>query len=324
MFNKKIKDTNLGISKGSRADFYWRDKKFSRLYLRFRQPTLKAFAAKEIDPYNYLLNVMRFKGLEFGNWVNANYRFNYAVASCVAFYDINKVLRFDSNLGFNYISLAFGARGAGRALAHYEARAAIINITRFSAREFDWATMRDTYIAGEDNQDRAFLTDGGVGALAHEYGHALDYYFGEYIEQDRAALPNYGHKSLSKGWQTTAAIEIEDFKPGSMRGKMNEIIFSLMYANYQKDREFTTYYSKLRQKYYGKNDYWLRHNELWARLFEQYIAYRLDRLGITNMFLTQRKYESAAYADKKLFLKVLPLIDELITLMRKAPKPQKP
>jgi hypothetical protein len=62
------------------------------------------------------------------------------------------------------LGLAFGARGKGRAAAHYEPGKLVINLTKLS----------------------------GAGTLAHEWGHALDHYFGQLdSDQGTKGAPDY-------------------------------------------------------------------------------------------------------------------------------------
>jgi hypothetical protein len=94
-----------------------------------------------------------FRGVEFGNWVAGDERQKSVNLAYDALHDLAhavgippEALSLDGKL-----SLAFGARGTGRAAAHYEPGKLVINMTKLS----------------------------GAGSLAHEWGHALDHYFGE-------------------------------------------------------------------------------------------------------------------------------------------------
>ena len=89
-----------------------------------------------------------FRGVQFGNWTNANDRqeaLNQAYDALMDMAEIlnisPKVLSLDGELG-----LAFGARGSGSALAHYEPVEMVINLTKTR----------------------------GAGSLGHEWFHALD------------------------------------------------------------------------------------------------------------------------------------------------------
>lgn len=94
------------------------------------------------------LRVFGFKGGEFGNWLNekdrqASLNFGYeALLDMCQAIGINPE---DISLG-GRLSIAFGSRGSGNVLAHYEPLREVINITKMK----------------------------GAGSLAHEWGHALD------------------------------------------------------------------------------------------------------------------------------------------------------
>ena len=107
-----------------------------------------------------MLDTFGFYGGEFGNWERQTERqmnLNYAYD---AFKDLAYALDIDDkdvSLGGN-LSLAFGARGSGSALAHYENIANVINLTRMK----------------------------GAGSLAHEFGHALDAYISKIAGKRKA------------------------------------------------------------------------------------------------------------------------------------------
>lgn len=95
-----------------------------------------------------MLDSFGFYGGEFGNWERQTERQMNLNFAYDAFKDLAYALDIedkDVSLGGN-LSLAFGARGSGNALAHYERIANVINLTRMK----------------------------GAGSLAHEFGHALD------------------------------------------------------------------------------------------------------------------------------------------------------
>ena len=105
-----------------------------------------------IDGQVYL-DEFNFKGGEFGNWLNDKERQGSLDYGYVAFCDLANILGIDKNsISFKgNLSIAFGARGRGNALAHYEPDREVINLTK----------MR------------------GAGSLAHEWIHGLDHYLGE-------------------------------------------------------------------------------------------------------------------------------------------------
>ena len=92
-----------------------------------------------------------FRGVQFGNWTNQRDRQEAINQAFDAFMDLSRLLGVSPRaLSLNgELGVAFGARGSGKALAHYEPKEVVINLTKTS----------------------------GAGSLAHEWWHALDNYF---------------------------------------------------------------------------------------------------------------------------------------------------
>ena len=102
-----------------------------------------------------LLNTFGFKGVNFGNWMGGNtnnaerqLHLNHLYDS---FMDLAEILNVPPKaLALNgMLGVAVGAQGSGKAAAHFVPGVNEINITRTA----------------------------GAGALAHEWGHAIDHYF---------------------------------------------------------------------------------------------------------------------------------------------------
>ena len=100
-----------------------------------------------------LIEVFGFRGINFGNWTKQSERQDFLNSAYDALFDLAellnlppKALSLDGKLG-----LAFGAQGRSKAAGHFIPEYNEINLTRKS----------------------------GAGALAHEWWHALDYYFGD-------------------------------------------------------------------------------------------------------------------------------------------------
>ena len=106
---------------------------------------------RDIDSSDFLTD-FGFRGVEFGNWVASDERQKSTNLAYEALHDLASTLGIPPralSLG-GQLGLAFGARGSGRAAAHYEPGKLVINLTKLS----------------------------GAGTLAHEWGHAFDHYFG--------------------------------------------------------------------------------------------------------------------------------------------------
>lgn len=108
------------------------------------------------------LNTFTFHGGEFGNWLNDNDRQYSLDYGYDAFYDLALALDIPSeaiSMG-GVLSIAFGARGSGNAMAHYEPLRQVINLTKTK----------------------------GAGSLAHEYGYAIDYIIGSKVNKNSKSL----------------------------------------------------------------------------------------------------------------------------------------
>ena len=105
-----------------------------------------------VDASDYL-NDFSFYGGEFGTWLSDCERQVCLDMGYTAFSDLAIALDIpfrDIAIG-NRLSIAFGARGSGSAMAHFEPLLKVINLTKIK----------------------------GAGSLAHEYGHAIDFIIGE-------------------------------------------------------------------------------------------------------------------------------------------------
>lgn len=294
----KLVDTGDDVSKFGRADNYWHQKGFRYFFTKVR-PGLTPPAHRDMmDLQARILRLYQIRGLEFGNWLSNEDRFNYVVCLYYSLYDLNKILHFNGNIGLaNTLAVAFGARGRSRAVAHYEPGSEIINITRYD-KDF-----RDPDKPG------GFAASGGMGAFAHEYGHALDYFFGSRVDQHiKYRSLTYGH---SIAW---------DFKniwekggPHHLRYLAVEIVRR---AVQDEKGGQSTWYRRMMKNPDTATEYYRRHNEIFARLFEQFIQYRLERIGVTNRLLSQNKYgSSSAYMRPAEFAKLVPLWEDLTSRM---------
>ncbi len=112
-----------------------------------------------------MTTTFNFKGGEFGNWLSDNDRQQSLNFGYDALLDLSKALSIsptDISLG-GKLSIAFGSRGSGSALAHYEPLREVINLTKMK----------------------------GAGSLAHEWGHALDDIMGKQLGLSGFMTENY-------------------------------------------------------------------------------------------------------------------------------------
>lgn len=198
----------------------------------------------DVEPEEFR-KAFSFRGVQFGNYVTQRERQRFLNEAYDALMDMAELLgispraiAIDGRLGF-----AIGARGGGKANAHYEPKENVINLTKSK----------------------------GAGSLAHEWFHALDYYF------------NRGNK---KPTASTANKSAEQF-PASTRDEMRKAFLDLMRAI--KDSDYFKRSENLEMKLRsGKLDegYYDKPTELAARAFQDYVVRKLADQGKINDFLS--------------------------------------
>lgn len=178
---------------------------------------------------NVLMARYGLRGGEFGNWATAKDRLGSVNMCYDAFEDLADCLGIsykDISLG-GKLAIAFGARGRGNALAHFEPLKNVINMTRLR----------------------------GAGSLAHEWGHALDWYVGNhyklhgFMSDNVDSAPEYPRKLIRAFLQNQDGSETNFYKHS---------------------KAFDNLYSK------DSNGYWSSRHEMFARAFACYVK---DKLG---------------------------------------------
>ena len=127
---------------------------------------------KNITPQE-LAETFGFRGIEFGKWAEQEHRQARLNETFDALMDMAAILGISPravSLG-GKLGLAFGARGRGNAMAHFESEKFVINLTK---------TM-------------------GAGSLAHEWLHALDNYFAKQTGRKLSMSTNMQFSSLKEG-----------------------------------------------------------------------------------------------------------------------------
>lgn len=158
---------------------------------------------RNVDGQDFV-NDFGFRGVEFGNWVASDERAKVVNLAYDALHDLAgvigvppKALSLDGQL-----SLAFGARGSGRAAAHYEPGRLVINMTKLS----------------------------GAGSLAHEWGHALDHYFGTLDTPENTR----GAPKGASGWYDRTEQRASYLK--NLRPEMAKAFDGLMDAIFKREK----------------------------------------------------------------------------------------
>lgn len=306
---KKGKDLGKIVDYGKTApqgnsDIYWGRTGIDLIF----QPNDSKVRTGEKIPSTYKYADMRFletyyglKAFEFGNWLSQQDRLNYLSGLGIALFDLYHLLGFEQkHIGLDgKLSVSFGARGRGSALAHFEPAAFVINLTRYGRPK--QLSKRTPKFKRVD----LILQDGGVGAFAHEYGHALDFFAGTFIEEA-------DEWQISGGRSTDHAVRYPSLKKPKLQSLMDTLLNAIIWRgkNVQSD-----YYKRLNKK--GTKEYYLRRNEIWARAFEVYVQFKLQKKKHKNVFLNKSKYPDRYYLTLTEMKKLEKDFDALISEIKK-------
>lgn len=191
-------------------------------------------------------------GGEFGNWTNNKERQASLDYTFDSFCDIAESLEVDlksislAGLSRDGLSIAFGARGRGNAVAHYEPMLEVINITK----------MR------------------GAGSLGHEWGHALDHLIGQHSGCPEFATEPHGHGNIPQSLTHVMDTIFYDENGKRTSYYKDSILFDCYYEKFGHGywasscelfaRAFACYLTdKLAEKGY-RNDYLCGHSDTYS------------------------------------------------------------
>lgn len=182
-----------------------------------------------------------FRAVEFGNSVSQKERqialnaLYDSLLDLAALLDISpEAISLNGKLAF-----AYGARGVGNAEAHYEPEKNVINLTKTR----------------------------GAGNVAHEWWHALDYYFAD-----------------SKNNPAMDGKYRDDIRPEVKK------IFEELQKLFSGNNEYVTRAKRLDA--FTKKDYYTQPTEMAARAFTDYVSRQLESQGQVNDFLSNHVSET--------------------------------
>lgn len=282
-----------------RADEYWR----ARLKQVFTPDNSQVRSGATI-PKNYDYDnidfIKAYYGLfavEFGNWLSQQDRKNYLGGLGLSLFDLSHILNFSpKEISLKgKLSVAFGARGRGSAIAHFEPHTFTINLTRF-ARPKQGSAQKKGF-----DRNALLVAGGGMGSFAHEYGHALDFYGGTYVEKTKG-----GALSGSNSLRIEPDKKIMAEK--SLAGLMEKLLYKIIWKN---TTEHSEYYKRLEKA--NLSEYYFRRNEIFARAFETYVHYKMDKKKYKNIFLAENKYIPRYYLTPAEMKKLEADFDKLIS-----------
>ncbi|EHW9207295.1 hypothetical protein K3L75_004276, partial [Escherichia coli] len=197
-----------------------------------------------------------FRGVQFGNYVEGPRRQADLNRAYDSLHDLAEVLNVPTKaLSLNgRLGLAFGARGKGKAAAHYEPGESAINLTKGN----------------------------GPGALAHEWFHSLDNYFGRYDVSTDGKITSGGD------YMTEARRVKRVFKDGRyvdaeypVRQEVYDAFKGVIQAIKNSDMpRRSALLDEVRSK-----PYWSTDVEMAARAFERYVQDKARMAGVENDYL---------------------------------------
>jgi len=269
-----------------------------------------------------LIEHYSFRGVQFGNWVQ-DLAGKYHVLCCGnALADLSMILDLPRKAASLYgtIGLAFGARGTGSAVAHYEPSTNVINLTKIrggGALCHEWAHALDfnlySYSHKNLNGKRVALSGNEPGQyLPYEVSSAFKKLMKEIKEGNgfiRVKVPNplppgENYKAVvgyleRSNYDINAALMSLKGSNYKIRPKQWKEL-GIMYCNILKKEEMEvpteflipTEESSFLLDAKERGPYWKRDHELFARAFEAWIEDELYERGLVNSYLVSgTRYE---------------------------------
>lgn len=213
------------------------------------------------------LSTFKFRGIEWGNYVTQSERQGFLDATYDSFIDLTRLCGLPpsfASLG-GKLGIAFGSRGRGYdgAAAHFELDQWLIHLTKTK----------------------------GVGALAHEFGHALDAYLALKSKTKRdflteSFITKYNNHSLSLNTNSLKVSESESLR--CFKVLLENMIFTSDKNIIDEDqvRINSTFAKNACLLDQGRKEaYWTDPTELFARVFEVWVSDKLKASGYINEFL---------------------------------------
>lgn len=269
--------------------------------------------------------------IDFGNWVSQFHRSNFNALLNVSLKDLSSLVG-SNNLGKGILTIDWGGRGVRRALGVYKPLYKVINLRRhdrfdklMTKLEQNGMSTRKYYdnftekIRGQKSTDSYTLNKKGIvwilgtsgfGSFAHEFGHFMDN-----VLYEKSGTKYRKFTNASNLFTGDSVLPTEDtitesdliytlygFK-GYSKADLNALelafyeVFRISYFDTKgsilkpnKNLKNLDYFCT---KQGGKFEYWGSYCECWARIFEGWVQYALNKKGIQNTFLVtpEKKFE---------------------------------
>lgn len=246
--------------KGSKGNQYKAADAYVKHAIRKGGRDVQALTKSPEKSVDSILGKFGARGVQWGNSVTDDERVHHSAKLVEALSDLADVTGLkpkDLGLG-GKVGWAIGARGHGTALAHYEPWSQVINMTRKS----------------------------GVGALAHEWGHAFDHSHTDFArkgddsylsERKLANRYNSKEKKIEKVKSDDPMENAYDELRGAWESSGFSSRISKVLADLVKEKRMSA----------KKADhYWNANHEKFARSFERFVQHKLRSDSRDNTYLS--------------------------------------
>lgn len=275
-----------------------------------------------------LLTHYGYRGIQFGHWMEDAAGRYHVLCSGNAHADLAAILNIPRRAisFYSATGLAFGARGAGKASAHFEPFLNVINLTKMNgggALCHEWAHALDfnlySWSNGFANGMKAPMS--ACEANGSQASHSIRSAFVRLMKQIKegngrmryavpAVLPpRHGRY----GWEINRNLALAGYDVSSallslkgsnrIRSRSKWIALGLYYCQLLKEAgmeipseffiptDFSAYYLDAK----ARGAYWRRDHELFARAFEAWIEDELVERGMTNSYLVSGTRSEGPY-----------------------------
>lgn len=192
-----------------------------------------------------LMKTYGLRAVQFGNSLSDSQRQVWVNSAFDALADLSKAVAFERRwVGLGGLAIAFGARGQGGAMAHFEPNLNVANLTR----------------------------ERGAGSFAHEWGHALDFRLMKTI--------GFKPKGDLRLASTMVFHHLTPFLLDQKSLHLLEILSSIT-EFFRQGRKSSGFVSNARRISEGHRagKYWCEPHELFARAFEAFVQDSIELDG---------------------------------------------
>lgn len=189
----------------------------------------------------------RLRSVEFGNWMNDADRRHWYYGAMLSLENLATILDVQpGKMGFDgKLSIALGARGVGGKA-----------VAHYEPRPH--VVINITKVRGD-------------GSFAHEYGHAID---------------NFAGETIGKNWASGGMTVFTGIDEGRLEKQSVQALIERAYQEVMFDGKKMTMFGASIKNYKGdRAEYFLARAEIWARMFEAWVAQQCYRRRILNGWL---------------------------------------